>query len=74
MGPGIARNTGIEKAIEEAEKLRLNDEKRYKWIYLGEIIGIEGLIYNPDLFIIENEDYTTSIFDIGDGMSISVKK
>ena len=43
--------------IGEAERLKKYDEKRYRWIYLGEVIGIEGLIYNPDLFIIENADY-----------------
>jgi len=46
-----------EKFIEEAERLKAYDEKRYKWIYLGEVIGIEGLIYNPDLIITEPEDY-----------------
>jgi len=46
-----------QKFIDEAERLQRYDEKRYRWIYLGEVIGIEGLIYNPDLFIIENEDY-----------------
>jgi phage terminase large subunit len=43
--------------IDEAERLKKYDEKRYRWIYLGEVIGIEGLIYNPDLFIIEKPDY-----------------
>lgn len=43
--------------IAEAERLKKYDEKRYRWIYLGEVIGIEGLIYNPDLFIIENPNY-----------------
>lgn len=43
--------------ISEAERLQKYDEKRYKWIYLGEVIGIEGLIYNPDLFIIEDDNY-----------------
>ena len=43
--------------IEEAERLKQYDEKRYRWIYLGEVIGIEGLIYNPDLFIIEEPNY-----------------
>ena len=43
--------------IDEAERLKKYDEKRYRWIYLGEVIGIEGLIYNPDLFIIENPNY-----------------
>ena len=46
-----------QKFIDEAERLKKYDEKRYRWIYLGEVIGIEGLIYNPDLFIIEDEDY-----------------
>ena len=43
--------------IDEAERLKKYDEKRYRWIYLGEVIGIEGLIYNPDLFKIENPNY-----------------
>lgn len=43
--------------IEEAERLKKYDEKRYRWIYLGEVIGIEGLIYNPDLFIVEEPNY-----------------
>lgn len=46
-----------EKFIEEAERLKQYDEKRYRWIYLGEVIGIEGLIYNPDLLIIEKPNY-----------------
>ena len=43
--------------IDEAERLKKYDEKRYRWIYLGEVIGIEGLIYNPDLLIIEKPNY-----------------
>ncbi len=43
--------------IEEAERLKYYDEKRYNWIYLGEVIGIEGLIYNPDLIIYRDKDY-----------------
>ena len=43
--------------IEEAERLKQYDLKRYEWIYLGKVIGIEGLIYNPDLFIVEEADY-----------------
>ena len=43
--------------IDEAERLKKYDEKRYRWIYLGEVIGIEGLIYNPDLLIIEKSNY-----------------
>lgn len=34
--------------IKEAERLKTFDEKRYNWIYLGEVIGMEGLIYNFD--------------------------
>lgn len=45
------------KFIEEAERLKQYDEKRYRWIYLGEVIGIEGLIYNPDLFKIKDQNY-----------------
>ena len=44
-------------AIQEAETLKQNDEKRYRWIYLGEVIGLEGLIYNPDLVEYVDEDY-----------------
>lgn len=43
--------------IAEAERLKQYDLKRYEWIYLGKVIGIEGLIYNPDLFIIEDANY-----------------
>lgn len=43
--------------VEEAERLKQYDLKRYEWIYLGKVIGIEGLIYNPDLFIVEEADY-----------------
>lgn len=43
--------------IEEAEELKNNDEKRYRWIYLGEVIGLEGLIYNPDLVEYVQDDY-----------------
>ena len=45
------------KAIEEAEKLKKNDVKRYNWIWLGEIIGLEGLIYNPDMIQYIQEEY-----------------
>ena len=44
-------------AIQEAEELKKNDEKRYRWIYLGEVIGLEGLIYNPELVEYVPEDY-----------------
>lgn len=46
-----------QRFIDEAERLKKYDEKRWRWIYLGEVIGIEGLIYNPDLFIIEKPNY-----------------
>ena len=42
--------------IEEAERLLKYDEKRYRWIYLGEVIGIDGLIYNPELFTTVTEE------------------
>lgn len=45
------------KFLEEAEEMKENDEKRYRWIYLGEVIGLEGLIYNPDLIEYVDEDY-----------------
>lgn len=44
-------------AIQEAENLKKNDPKRYDWIWLGHVIGIEGLIYNPDLIEYVSEDY-----------------
>jgi len=43
--------------IEEAERLKFYDEKRYNWIYLGQVIGIEGLIYNPEHIKWFNADY-----------------
>jgi len=43
--------------IEEAERLQKYDVKRYNWIYLGEIIGIEGMIYNPDQIEYVESDY-----------------
>lgn len=43
--------------IEEAERLKSYDEKRYNWIYLGQVIGIEGLIFNPDQVIKRSKDY-----------------
>lgn len=36
------------KFLEEAERLRKFDERRYNWMYLGEVIGMEGLIFNFD--------------------------
>ena len=32
--------------LEEAERLKRFDEKRYRWIYLGEVIGLEGQVYD----------------------------
>lgn len=43
--------------IEEAKRLEKYDNKRYRWIYLGEVIGLEGMIYNPEQFEWVEEDY-----------------
>lgn len=43
--------------IEEAERLQKYDEKRYNWIYLGQVIGIEGMIYNPEQVEYVDSDY-----------------
>lgn len=43
--------------IDEAERLKKFDPKRYRWMYLGEVIGLEGMIYNPDLFKWVSADY-----------------
>ena len=43
--------------IDEAERLKQYDSKRYRWIYLGEVIGMEGMIYNPEQFEFVEEDY-----------------
>lgn len=43
--------------IDEAERMKKYDNKRFRWIYLGEVIGLEGMIYNPDLFKYVSEDY-----------------
>ena len=43
--------------IDEAERMKKFDNKRYRWIYLGEVIGMEGMIYNPELIEYVNKDY-----------------
>ena len=43
--------------IDTAEQLKKYDNKRYRWIYLGDVIGLEGMIYNPELFEYVSEDY-----------------
>lgn len=43
--------------IDEAERMKKFDNKRYRWIYLGEVIGMEGMIYNPELIEYVSEDY-----------------
>ena len=43
--------------IEEAKRLEKYDNKRFRWIYLGEVIGLEGMIYNPEQFEWVEEDY-----------------
>jgi predicted O-methyltransferase YrrM len=51
----------------------VEDEANYE----NQSRSVRGLIRKLLAFhqnLLENEDYTTSIFDIGDGMSVSVKK
>lgn len=43
--------------IDEAERMKRYDNKRYRWIYLGEVIGMEGMIYNPEQFEWVEQDY-----------------
>lgn len=43
--------------IDEAERLEKYDNKRYRWIYLGEVIGMEGMIYNPEHIAWVDSDY-----------------
>lgn len=43
--------------IEEAKRMEQFDNKRYRWIYLGEVIGMEDMIYNPEMFEYVAEDY-----------------
>ena len=43
--------------IDEAERMKKFDNKRYRWIYLGEVIGMEGMIYNPELIQYVSADY-----------------
>lgn len=43
--------------IDEAKRMEKYDNKRYRWIYLGEVIGMEGMIYNPEHIEWVDEDY-----------------
>ena len=43
--------------IDEAERLKKFDNKRYRWMYLGEVIGLEGMIYNPETIEYVDKDY-----------------
>ena len=43
--------------INEAERMKKFDYKRYRWIYLGDVIGLEGLIYNPEQIEWVSSDY-----------------
>lgn len=43
--------------IDEAERMKQYDPKRYRWIYLGEVIGMEGMIYNPEQIEWVDENY-----------------
>lgn len=54
------------KFISRAEELKATDIDRYRWIYLGEVIGVEGLIYNPDLMEIVEEKVLKTNFNIRD--------
>lgn len=43
--------------LEEIERMKKFDFKRYRWMFLGEVIGMEGMIYNPDQFQWVDADY-----------------
>jgi phage terminase large subunit len=43
--------------IEEADRMKKFDNKRFRWIYLGEVIGMEGMIYNPETIEYVDKDY-----------------
>lgn len=43
--------------INEAKRMEKFDNKRYRWIYLGEVIGMEGMIYNPEQIEYVSSDY-----------------
>ena len=56
--------------IEEAERMAKYDKRRYEWIYLGKVIGLEGLIFNYDLLdVVEEPDlrciYIDFAMDVG---------
>lgn len=58
------------------ETYRANDEDYYRWLYLGEVIGLGTLIYNMDHFhplkTMPNDDYLIQIsFSIDSGHQIS---
>ncbi|EME3528782.1 PBSX family phage terminase large subunit [Enterococcus faecium] len=58
------------------ETYRANDEDYYRWLYLGEVIGLGTLIYNMDHFHpldgLPDDDYITQInFSIDSGHQIS---
>lgn len=55
-----------EKFLKIAHDLKTNDYERYRWIYLGEVVGIEGLIYNPDLVETVPEDTIKTDFNVCD--------
>lgn len=63
-------------AIKEAEQMRMNDEKMYRWLYLGEAIGLDdGIFYmfNEDEHVVEEFDdrvirkldYVSASCDVG---------
>lgn len=51
------------KFLDKAENLKNIDFNRYKWIYLGEVIGIEGLVCNPELIEYVPENTLKTDFD-----------
>lgn len=64
------------KALEIAESMKENDYQRYRWIYLGEVVGIEGVIFNPELIekidgLKEEEKVIYADFSIDSGHQVS---
>lgn len=62
--------------VELIEKYRRNDPDYYKWLYLGEVIGLGTNVYNMNLFhqvnSIPDDDYLTDIYygmDVGHEVS-----
>lgn len=57
--------------ISIAENLKQHDENRYNHIYLGEVTGLDGLIYNYDLLnVIEHKEELPREFELLEGEEI----